>query len=104
MLDEIPGKGNRRMKFNMKTEETNREDISRLNSPEDDINESVEQVIEHEEFQPHKVTNQLELFWNGDGYQNNRLAIAYINMCADHAEHDCDQCKYISRQCYERRN
>ena len=56
----------------------------------------MEQVIEHEEFQPHKVTNQLELFWNGDGYQNNRLAIAYINMCADHADHDCDQCKYVS--------
>ena len=44
MLDEIPGKGNRRMKFNMKTEETNREDISRLDLPEDDINEMVNQT------------------------------------------------------------
>ena len=44
MLDEIPGKGNRRMKFNKKTEETNIDDISRSDSPEDDIDEMVNQT------------------------------------------------------------
>ena len=65
------------------------------NKPDDDIIESVEPVIEPEELKPQEVINHLQLFWNGDGYQNSRLAIAYINMC-EHAHHDCDLCKYVS--------
>ena len=39
MLDDILGKGNRIMKYNMKTEETSRKDNSSSDSPYDDIGE-----------------------------------------------------------------
>ena len=41
------------------------------------------------------VVNKVELFWNGDGYWNGRLAIEYINMC-ESAQFSCDHCKYVS--------
>ena len=41
------------------------------------------------------AVNVVNYFWNGDLYVNNRLTIDYINMCS-HANHDCDECNYIS--------
>ena len=66
------------------------------NNHEFDTIETLDEELEPEDLKPpHKVINQVQTFWNGDGYRNNRLAIAYINMC-NHSHHDCDQCKYIS--------
>jgi hypothetical protein len=49
--------------------------------------------------EPEKVkdvaVNAVQYFWNGDLYQNNRLAIDYINMC-NYSNHDCAKCSYIS--------
>ena len=53
------------------------------------------ETIETIEDEPPVVVNKVELFCNGDGYWNGRLAIEYINMC-ESAQFSCDQCKYVS--------
>ena len=56
---------------------------------------SKETVDELDNKEPAKIVNEVQHFWNGDLYVNDRLAIDYINMCIN-SRHDCNQCSYIS--------
>ena len=55
---------------------------------------NIEPVV-NESYKTKSVVNVVHYFWNGDLYVNRRLAIDYINM-SSHANHDCDECSYIS--------